>query len=58
MPKDKCGKLPILGVIRSQSSHWSGQLIRVPDKDKDVASCLQGYSPFINCIASVQPLMT
>ena len=25
----------ILGVIGSQSSHWSGRLIRVPDKDKD-----------------------
>ena len=26
----------ILGVIGSQSSHWSGRLIRVPDKDKDI----------------------
>ena len=26
----------ILGVIGSQSSHWSGRLIRSPDKDKDV----------------------
>ena len=25
----------ILGVIGSLSSHWSGRLIRVPDKDKD-----------------------
>ena len=25
----------ILGVIGSLSSHWSGRLIRAPDKDKD-----------------------
>ena len=25
-----------IGVIGSQLSHWSGQIIRVPDKDKGV----------------------